>query len=284
MVKIQPACCLNRLLALRRLRRRGFQLIRSTELPTREINMQVAEHSTDTSTFNAEEASSSDELVNSANEADPEMDSEDDLKRANTFLRIGKANGILRLARSPSSFLRIGRRPPLHFVRIGKAPSSMFLRIGKRVDDSENDDLNEYDADKMSGRDTRASPSSFLRIGKSGNEVEDEIDDTDETVKRVNAFLRIGRQNDPSSFLRIGKSLNNDDLSKDKRTNAFLRIGKIPASSFIRLGRGPFTEDNGINTRGFRGPTRGFLRIGKRAAIPDGSHADYFSDLNVKSQ
>lgn len=231
----------------------------------------------------AEEAPSSDELVNRANEADPEMESEDDLKRANTFLRIGKANGILRLARSPSSFLRIGRRSPLHFVRIGKAPSSMFLRIGKRVDDSESD-LNEYDEDKLSGRDTRASPSSFLRIGKSGNEVEDEIDDTDETVKRVNTFLRIGRQRDPGAYLKMGKSLENEDLSKDKRTNAFLRIGKIPASSFIRLGRGPFPEDNNINTRGFRGPTRGFLRIGKRAAIHDGSHDDYFSDLNVKSQ
>uniref|UniRef100_A0A0L8GZ74 Adenosine/AMP deaminase N-terminal domain-containing protein n=1 Tax=Octopus bimaculoides TaxID=37653 RepID=A0A0L8GZ74_OCTBM len=40
------------LLALGRLRRRGFQLIRSTEQPAREINVQVAEHSTDTCTLN----------------------------------------------------------------------------------------------------------------------------------------------------------------------------------------------------------------------------------------
>uniref|UniRef100_A0A0L8HWE5 Apple domain-containing protein n=2 Tax=Octopus bimaculoides TaxID=37653 RepID=A0A0L8HWE5_OCTBM len=40
------------LLALRRLRRRGFQLIRSTEQLAREINVQVAEHSTDTCTLN----------------------------------------------------------------------------------------------------------------------------------------------------------------------------------------------------------------------------------------
>uniref|UniRef100_A0A0L8I5Y7 Repulsive guidance molecule C-terminal domain-containing protein n=1 Tax=Octopus bimaculoides TaxID=37653 RepID=A0A0L8I5Y7_OCTBM len=42
----------NMLLALRRLRRRGLQLIRSTEEPAREINVQVAEHSTDTCTLN----------------------------------------------------------------------------------------------------------------------------------------------------------------------------------------------------------------------------------------
>uniref|UniRef100_A0A0L8HUC8 Uncharacterized protein n=1 Tax=Octopus bimaculoides TaxID=37653 RepID=A0A0L8HUC8_OCTBM len=35
-----------------RLRRRGFQLIRSTEQPAREINVQVTEHSTDTCTLN----------------------------------------------------------------------------------------------------------------------------------------------------------------------------------------------------------------------------------------
>uniref|UniRef100_A0A0L8FVM8 Major facilitator superfamily (MFS) profile domain-containing protein n=1 Tax=Octopus bimaculoides TaxID=37653 RepID=A0A0L8FVM8_OCTBM len=38
--------------ALRRLRRRRSQLIRSTEQPAREINVQVAEHSTDTCTLN----------------------------------------------------------------------------------------------------------------------------------------------------------------------------------------------------------------------------------------
>lgn len=241
----------------------------------------------------AESPSNGEDLVNAAGAAvesadEPSgrsvSDSPYDIKRANQFLRIGRGSHFIRIGRGgASSFLRIGRNPLSQFVRIGKAPSSMFLRIGKSSA-AGNPELG----------DLAAGPSSL----------DDSNIDEDEVLKRASSFLRIGRSN-PSTFLRIGKSAGNldeetatnedivtDDIdipseSVAKRANAFLRIGKIPASSFVRIGRGPYGIDNRSNPRGFLSVGSRFVRIGKREAIPSETgpaHARLLPNLHDQAQ
>lgn len=88
---------------------------------------------------------------------------EEDEKRSNSFLRIGRGSSFLRIGRG-SSFLRIGKKSAPEenlskrygaFLRIGKAPRSSFLRIGKKP--------NTHNSFLRIGRPGK---SAFLRIGK----------------------------------------------------------------------------------------------------------------------
>ncbi|CAG5134327.1 unnamed protein product [Candidula unifasciata] len=90
-------------------------------------------------------------------------------------------------------------------------------------------------------------PSSFVRIGKS------EINGDDNIDKRASSFVRIGKA--PSSFVRIGKAPSSF-VRIGKAPSSFVRIGKAP-SSFVRIGKAPSSF-----VRIGRAPSS-FVRIGK---------------------
>ncbi|GAB1600632.1 FMRFamide neuropeptides-like [Argonauta hians] len=243
----------------------------------------------------AEDPSTSEDLVN--NEAETRSDTRtiENLKRANAFLRIGKTKELLRLTRNPNSFFRIERAPMNHFVRIGKRSSRapVFLRIGKKFDESESENLNDYAVGtEEADRETRASPSSFLRIGKAAAENRGFLNiDSDEASMLENSLpmLRMSRSlaNDAKDLpiLRLSRSLTNDAINKNKRTNTFLRIGRVPTSAFNQIYKLPSTIDSDAIVRRRSGrPIDTFMKLGKRAAKPEGNHDNFFSDLNAKSQ
>nr|BCP56472.1 FxRIamide 1 [Ambigolimax valentianus] len=213
----------------------------------------------------------------------------------------------LRLARSPSNFVRIGRSD----FPIDSKRASSFVRIGKSSE-MDTDEIPEYSDSTSQGHlglnsdssdlDSIKRMSSFVRIGKSFNTDSD-------LMKRVSNFVRIGKSGEDnkraSSFVRIGKSEENGDNDSDKRASNFVRIGKSGldadmedesskrSSSFVRIGKmspvdssfsspysqdessSPFLDDAPLHVvnRGSsfvrigRMPSSAFVRIGKKSDL-----------------
>jgi hypothetical protein len=248
-------------------------------------------------------------------------------RRTSQFVRIGKDpssyakypcdtayvddydKDYLRLARSPSNFVRIGRSD---FANDAKRASS-FVRIGKNseVDTAETPEYSDFPGQGYFGIHTESSDgdvskrmSSFVRIGKS-------FETDSDQMKRVSNFVRIGKSGEDkkrgSSFVRIGKSGANGDNEKDKRISNFVRIGKSGldadtdvesskrSSSFVRIGKmspldssfssqysqddstGSSLDDIPLNVanRGSsfvrigRMPSSAFVRIGKKSDLAE---------------
>ncbi|XP_052065476.1 FMRF-amide neuropeptides-like [Mytilus californianus] len=228
-----------------------------------------------------------------------------DEKRMRSFVRIGKSmipNDDL--SKRLSSFVRIGKNYPEEnkryssFVRIGKdltnalakrSRTSSFVRIGKSYDELDSDVLPAYELVE------KRPASSFVRIGKANTDPQ----------KRYSSFVRIGKQSDKlgSEYVKIDNADDaapNDEtdesyklikdvnslqgpeedqrLKRRKRSpeldqpskRGFIRIGKIPSSSFMRIGRNRLMNSLLLRKyvrEGRRGHSS-FIRIGKRADLP----------------
>ncbi|XP_005099491.1 myomodulin neuropeptides 1-like [Aplysia californica] len=184
-------------------------------------------------------------------------------KKASSFVRIGRGSNL-----PLHRFIRIGRmsdygsyvddhynrmygdepeaeKRKSHFVRIGKRPSS-FVRIG-RSGDEVYDDASEDQYDNK-----RAS--SFVRIGKTPV---DQLASLKDAIKRASHFVRIGKA--PSNFVRIGRN-----------PSSFVRIGRNP-SSFVRIGKSELPDDEDFAEK----RASSFVRIGKNIGYDLGSSLGY---------
>nr|ARS01395.1 fxriamide 1 [Deroceras reticulatum] len=176
----------------------------------------------------------------------------------------GYDKDYLRLARSPSNFVRIGRSE----FQNGAKRASSFVRIGKNseVDTAETPDYSDFPGQGYFGihpesndRDLSKRMSSFVRIGKS-------FEADSDLMKRVSNFVRIGKSGEDekrgSSFVRIGKSEANGENERDKRI-----------SNFVRIGKSGLDEDTDVESSK-RGSS--FVRIGKMSPL-DGSYPSQYS-------
>ncbi|XP_048731128.1 FMRF-amide neuropeptides-like [Ostrea edulis] len=217
-----------------------------------------------------------------------------DDKRAKGFFRIGKSKGFFRIGKAAplegekkaSGFFRIGRNLPTDMSK----KSSGFFRIGKSIDREEGDKRTSgfFRIGKSCSGDTKRA-GRFFRIGKSLSEndtaknTENEntssspnqkSNDQTEESKRAGRFFRIGKRNKN----RITKRSSGNDVSSYEQIHdiphpqeikrGYFRIGKVPASSFMRIGRQHFLQSlvNDPLYRDGRIRQKSFMRIGKRSA------------------
>lgn len=228
-----------------------------------------------------------------------------DEKRMSSFVRIGKSiTPNEDISKRLSSFVRIGKNYPEEnkryssFVRIGKdltdalakrSRTSSFVRIGKSYGELDNGVLPDYELVEKrphssfvrigkANTDPQKRYSSFVRIGKQSDKMGPEYvkidnadvaapnDETEESYKLIKDVSSLQGPEEDQSIKRRKRSAELDQPSK----RGFIRIGKIPSSSFMRIGRNRLINSLVLRKyirEGRRGHSS-FIRIGKRADLP----------------
>ncbi|XP_071122662.1 FMRF-amide neuropeptides-like [Mytilus edulis] len=228
-----------------------------------------------------------------------------DEKRMSSFVRIGKSMTPNEdISKRLSSFVRIGKNYPEEnkryssFVRIGKdltdslakrSRTSSFVRIGKSYGELDNGLLPDYELVEKrphssfvrigkANTDPQKRYSSFVRIGKQSDKMGPEyvkIDNADvgapndETEESYKLIKDVGSLQGPEEDQSIKRRKRSAELLQPSK-RGFIRIGKIPSSSFMRIGRNRLINSLVLRKyirEGRRGHSS-FIRIGKRADLP----------------